>query len=322
MDRRSLAELTHNAAGFLTIDNNVYKQWVFRYTFLELEKDLGNGGDITTNAIFKEKLETKGKIIAKEDGVLAGVEEIQYFLVDADKNFRPKVAGEFKVDLKKKSGDLIKKGDVIMEIFADVHDLLAVERVVLNLLMRMSGVATKTKRIVDKVEETRVLIVPTRKTLWGLLDKKAVVVGGGGTHRLNLSDGVLIKDTHLDLFARDIYRVMKNVSENKPDCRFIEIEVENVKEALSAAKFLSVDLSTYKLNTIGVVMFDNMSPADIAIGMEEIKKENLYDGLLFETSGGVKEENVLEYAKTGVDIISMGELTNGVKSLDLSMKIG
>ncbi|MFA6917328.1 MAG: carboxylating nicotinate-nucleotide diphosphorylase [Candidatus Gracilibacteria bacterium] len=321
MNRQALAQLTHKAAGFLSLENNVYKQWVFRYTFLELEKDLGAKGDVTTEAVFPEKREVKAKIIAKEDGVLAGVEEIKYFLVDADENFRPRVSGKFSLDLKKKDGDVLQNGDVIMEISAEVHDLFAVERVVLNLLMRMSGVATKTRRIVDKVEKYGTLIVPTRKTLWGLLDKKGVVVGGGGTHRLNLCDAVLIKDTHLDLMGRDVYRTLKNLSENKPDCRFIEVETENPKEAVSAAKFLSVDLSTYKLNTIGAVMFDNTKPEDIKTAMDQIKKDGLYEKLLFEASGGINEENVVSYAETGVDIISMGELTNGVKSLDMSLKI-
>jgi nicotinate-nucleotide pyrophosphorylase (carboxylating) len=321
MDRNAIKELTHKAAGFLKTDNNVYKQWVFRYTFLELEKDLGAKGDVTTWAIFPEKQDAKARIVAKEDGILAGIEEIKYFLVDADTNFRPKVGGKFELDLKKRDGDVLQKGDVIMEISAEVHDLLAVERVVLNLLMRMSGVATKTRRIVEKVQEYGTLIAPTRKTLWGLLDKKGVVIGGGGTHRLNLCDAVLIKDNHLDLLGRDMYRVMKNLSENKPDCRFIEVETESVKEALSAAKFLSVDLSTYKLNTIGAIMFDNMEPKDIKIALDEMKKEGLYEKLLFEASGGINEENVVEYAKTGVDIISMGELTSLAKPLDMSMEV-
>lgn len=321
MDRKAIKELTHKVAGFLKTENNVYKQWVFRYTFLELEKDLGAKGDVTTWAVFPEKQEAKAQVIAKENGILAGVEEVKYFLVDADTNFRPKVSGQFELNIKKNDGDVLKKGDVIMEILAEVHDLLAVERVVLNLLMRMSGVATKTHSIVKKVKEYGTLITPTRKTLWGLLDKKGVVIGGGGTHRLNLCDAVLIKDTHLDLLGRDIYRVMKNLSENKPDCRFIEVETESAKEALSAAKFLAVDLSTYKLNTIGAIMFDNMTPSDIKAALDEMKKEDLYEKLLFEASGGINEENVVEYAKTGVDIISMGELTNGVASLDMSMKI-
>jgi len=321
MDRHALAQLTHRAANFLTLDNNVYKQWVFRYTFLELEKDLGVNGDITTAAIFPELKEVKAKVIAKENGVLAGAEEIKYFLVDADDNFRPRVSGKFSVDLKKKDGDVINKGDVIMELSAEVHDLLAVERVMLNLLMRMSGIATKTRRIVEKVAEYGTLIVPTRKTLWGLLDKKSVVIGGGGTHRLNLSDAILVKDTHLDLMERDVYRVLKTLSENKPDCRFIEVETESMEEAVVAAKFLSMDLSTYKLSTIGAIMFDNSKPADIKVTMDQLKKEGLYEKLLFEASGGINEMNVAEYAATGVDIISMGELTNGVASLDMSMKI-
>lgn len=321
MDRHALAQLTHKAAGFLTLENNVYKQWVFRYTFLELEKDLGAKGDVTTNSLFPELKEVKAKVIAKEDGVLAGLEEIKYFLIDADENFRPRVSGKFSIDFKKKDGDLLHKGDVIMDISAEVHDLLAIERIMLNLLMRMSGIATKTRRIVDKVAEYGTLIVPTRKTLWGLLDKKGVVVGGGGTHRLNLCDAILIKDTHLDLMDRDFHKVLKSLGEKKPDCRFIEIEIENIDEAVSAAKFLSVNMATYQLNTIGAIMFDNTDPADIKKAIERIKADGLHEKLLFEASGGINEMNVAEYAATGVDIISMGELTNGVKSLDMSMKI-
>ncbi|MDD3861407.1 MAG: carboxylating nicotinate-nucleotide diphosphorylase [Candidatus Gracilibacteria bacterium] len=321
MDRKALAQLTHKASNFLTLDNNIYKQWVFRYTFLELEKDLGANGDITTNSIFEDPRVVTAKIFARESGVLAGMDEVKYFLVDANENFRPRVNGKFSIDFKKRDGELINKGDVLMEISAELHDLLAVERVVLNLLMRMSGVASKTQRIVHKVAEYRSLIVSTRKTLWGLLDKKAVFVGGGGTHRLNLSDAVLIKDTHLDLMGRDFYKVLKTLCESKPYCRFIEVETEGLDEAMDAAKFLSTNLSAYNINTMGVIMFDNIEPDKIKEALDGLKKENLYENLLFEASGGVNEANVLEYAKTGVDIISMGELTNGVKSLDMSMKI-
>jgi len=323
MDRSTVKQFTHNAKSFLSLENNLYKQWVFRYTFLELEKDLGTKGDVTTNYIFdkNEKKPIKAKVIAKEDGIIAGIEEVKYFLVDADPNFRPHIRGNFGIMFKVEDGQKIQKGDTIMEISADIHDLLAAERVLLNLLMRMSGIATFTRDIVNKVKEYGTLITPTRKTLWGLLDKKAVSVGGGGTHRLNLADSVLIKDTHLDAENRNFDGILSKVIENKPDCRFIEVEVLDKKETLIAAEKLYKLLKESGLMDIGVIMFDNMSPQDVKGALDEMKNKKLYDNLLFEASGGINEKNVEEYAKTGVDIISMGCLTNGVRSLDMSMKV-
>ncbi|MCK9186039.1 carboxylating nicotinate-nucleotide diphosphorylase [Candidatus Gracilibacteria bacterium] len=323
MDRKTIREYTHKVGNFLALENNAYKQWVFRYTFLELEKDLSGRGDITTNILFKDLLKAKAKIVAKSDMILAGIDEIKYFLVDADPNFRPSLKGNFEIDFKFKDGDFVKKGDVILEMKAYSHDILAVERTVLNLLMRMSGVATFTKKVVDSIKNYDVLLCPTRKTLWGLIDKKAVLVGGGGTHRINLADAVIIKDTHLDMVGRDFDTVFERLKNADVDSRFIEIEVENKEEAIKCAegfaKFLDIEGAP---KTIGVIMFDNMSPADILDAISALKEARLYENLLFEASGGINEDNVIEYAKTGVDIISMGCLTNGVKSADMSLKIG
>jgi len=290
---------------------------------LELEKDLGTKGDVTTNYIFdkNEKKPVKAKIIAKEAGVVAGIEEIKYFLIDADPNFRPHIRGNFGIMFRVEDGQEIKKGDVLMEISADIHDLLAVERVILNLLMRMSGISTFTRKIVDNVKEYGTLITPTRKTLWGLLDKKAVSVGGGGTHRLNLADSVLVKDTHLDAMDRDFDKVLNKIISLKPDCRFIEVEVMNENEAIVATEKLYELLKGSGLMDIGVIMFDNMTPSEISKTLSSLKEKKLHENILFEASGGINEENVVEYAKTGVDIISMGILTMGARSLDFSMKI-
>lgn len=315
MDRKALREFTHNCADRLTLENTDYKQWVFRYTFLELEKDLGNLGDLSSELVFEDNLEASANIVAKNDGILAGLAEIEYFLVGADKNFRPRVSGDFQVESFFKDGDLVSAGDVIMKISGGIKDLLAVERVVLNLLMRMSGVATNASRIVGLVPE--VLVVPTRKTLWGWLDKKACSIGGTGTHRLNLSDGIILKDTHLDFFGRDFGRIFEKIESAGADFpRFVEIEVENGEEALKVAEFFHG-----RSGFVPVVMFDNMVPAAISETIEAVKLRGLYDACLFEASGGIIEENVQDYARTGVDIISMGSLTGGVKGLDMSMKI-
>lgn len=322
MDRKPLREFTHIADNFLTINNSAYKQWVFRYTFLELEKDLGTQGDITTDSIFHGEKIVKGRVIARESGIFAGRDEIQYFLVDADPKFRPSILGDFKLDFKVKDGEKFKKEDVLLEIEADVHDLLKVERATLNLFMRMSGVATCTRKIIDLVKKYDVLITPTRKTLWGLLDKKAVLIGGGGSHRINLSDAVLVKDTHMDLIDRDFGKVVEKLANSRVDCRFIEIEVNTPAEALETTKCLKKYLDNKQIRSICVLLLDNMTPEDIAKALEMIKKEGLYDNLLFEASGGITEKNIEQYAKTGVDIISMGILTNGVRSLNMSLKVG
>lgn len=320
MDRKPLREYTHKASSFMTIENSQYKQWVFRYTFLELEKDLGTKGDITTDSIFVEKKEVKAKIIAKEDGVFAGREEIQYFLVDSNRSFRPGIKEEMKVDFNVLDGEEFKMGDVLLEITAEIHDLLAVERVVLNLIMRMSAIATMTKKIIDLIADYDVMVTPTRKTLWGLIDKKAVMIGGGGSHRLNLSDAILVKDTHLDAVNHDFELVLQRIADSKHDTRFIEIEVESTAEALVAAKAFGKFLGE-KIRSIGVLLLDNMSAEQMAQTMVEIKKAGLYDNLLFEASGGINETTVLDYAKTGVDIISMGCLTSGIKGVDMSLKV-
>ncbi len=322
MDRRSIVQFTHKADNFLEIGNSAYKQWVFRYTFLELEKDLGIKGDVSTDILFRDgEFKIKGKIVSRDDGVVAGISEIKYFLVDADPNFRPRLKGSFNIDFRVKDGDLVKKGDVIMEIEADAHDLLAVERVVLNLLMRMSSIATFTRKVVDLVKDYDVLIVPTRKTLWGLLDKKAVLIGGGGTHRINLSDAVILKDTHLDVLKRDFDDVFARIEKSENNFRFLEIEVDNAVEMNNVAKKFAELAKSKKLDSIGVIMMDNMSSADVSDAMKDAKGQEYYNDVLFEASGDITERNALEYAKSGVDLISMGCLTRSVPNFDMGMEI-
>jgi nicotinate-nucleotide pyrophosphorylase (carboxylating) len=180
----------------------------------------------------------------------------------------------------------------------------------------MSGVATTTRKVVDIVGD-EVLIAPTRKTLWGWLDKRAVMLGGGGTHRLNLNDAVIVKDNHLALLDGNLAEVVERLERSTADCRFVEIEVDNVGDAVT----LAAKLSDSTINAARVVMFDNMNPTEIEDALTQIKMRDHYKNLLFEASGGVDMDNVATYAKTGVDIISMGCLTTGAKSLDMSFAV-
>lgn len=319
MNRDTIKSFSHNASSLLSLDNNNYKQWVFRYTFLELEKDLGTKGDITSNLLIKKNQQKTARITANESGVVAGLEELKYFLVDSDPNFKPNLKSPFKLKLFKKDGDIIKKNDTIFEIKSGIKDILASERVILNLLMRMSGVATYTRKIVESINKYKVMITPTRKTLWGLLDKKAVFLGGGGTHRLNLTDAILIKDNHLEIYERNIEKILNKIQLDNLQCRFVEIEVENLKDALSAAKKFNSMIEKGNLRCICVILLDNMKSAEIGEIITKLKTEKLYDQVLIEASGGINEQNIEEYAKTGVDIISMGALTMNANSLDFSL---
>jgi nicotinate-nucleotide pyrophosphorylase (carboxylating) len=319
MHRKTLAEFTHKVEAGLNLDSENYKQWVFRYTFLELEKDLGTGGDITTKAVFRGHKVVSAQVVAKDGGVFAGREELNYFLVDAHPNFRPSLRGDFHLDFKFKDGEQFTAGDVLLEIRADVSDLLAVERVLLNLLGRMCSVASYARQVVDLVDGQEVLICSTRKTLWGMLDKKAVLLGGGATHRLNLSDAVMVKDNHFDLFDRDIEQVVQRIADADVQCRFVEFEVDTMGEILAICKAFKAHEK--EIEAIPVILLDNFDPSEIVKGLKSVKEAGYYDDFLFEASGGINEENVLDYAKTGVDIISMGCLTQGVPGVDLGLEI-
>lgn len=259
--------------------------------------------DITTRALIPPGLKVKGQIIAKEGGVIAGVD------------LAVAIFTEFKVetDVMVLDGDNIGNGQIIMEISGDPRSILSVERTVLNLMMRMSGIATLTRNIIEMVhsENPNVLVAGTRKTTPGLqfFEKNAIRSGGGDTHRYRLDDSVLIKDNHLALVGgveEAISRARKYVSFTKK----IEIEVETLEEAIIAAR-AGVD----------IVMLDNMDPIKVSDVIEALEGENLRDKIIVEVSGGINVDNIVQYANTGVDVISTGYITHSARSLDLSLDL-
>ncbi|MBI5152484.1 carboxylating nicotinate-nucleotide diphosphorylase [Candidatus Peregrinibacteria bacterium] len=317
----NLANKTHNLGAQLTPKNPIYKQWIFRYTFLELEKDLGERGDITSQALIDLKAICKAEIIAKSNGILCGVNEIKYFLTQSPKEFKPRL-NKINIEFLKKDGDIIHASDVIANLHGTARDILAVERVILNLLQRMSGVATITRKFVDVCHKIspNILITPTRKTLWGLLDKRAVFVAGGGTHRLGLDDAILIKDNHLALYGGNVLMAIRKAFEfaSKNKTRFIEIETDRLKDAMTAA------LTIGKLKgskTPFVIMLDNMKLVDVEAFVLGVTDRGLRKAFLIEASGGINLENIAEYAKTGVDIISVGAITHSAPIVDFSLQI-
>lgn len=315
---------SHNQTESLTPANSLYREWIFRYTTLELKSDMGSSGDITSKQFFPAKKAATAKIISRQEGIVAGQKEIEYFLTQAPARFRPGL-GKFFLVFRKKDGEKIARGETLCTLRADIRDILKIERVTLNLLGRMCGIATLTRRIVKKARAANphVLIVPTRKTLWGLLDKRACSIGGGGTHRLNLASAVLIKDNHLDAVGRNISSVLRRFFPIKGSPSFIEIEVENAKEALTAAEEfcrLQGGISS-RFGLPCFVMLDNVSPKELKKALTLLEKNRLRKHIGVEVSGGITEKNIRAYANTGVDVISMGMLTHSAPMLDLSLEV-
>ena len=266
-----------------------------------LAEDIGQG-DVTAAAIIPSGLKVKAEVIAKEDGVVAGIEEAT-------------ILAEYlglKVEAKAADGEKIKSKQVLMHISGDAQTLLTVERTLLNLLSRMSGIATQTRTLTDiiKKNKSKTKIAATRKTAPGLnfFDKKAVAIGGGDPHRLHLDDMILIKDNHLAIVG-GVEEAVKKAKANASFSKRIEVEVTTLEDTLVAAQ-AGAD----------IVMLDNFSPKQAKEAAAKLRKAG-YEKVLIEISGGVTAQNIVEYAGADVDVISMGALTHSVKALDISLEI-
>jgi len=259
-------------------------------------------GDVTTQALIPPEAEGKATFIAKSAGIVAGIEVVHlvFARVDSSLGFRALL----------NDGDRLQRGTGIANIEGRVGSILRGERVALNFLQRLSGIATETSRYVEAVRGTKARIVDTRKTTPGLrfLEKYAVKAGGGQNHRLHLGDGILIKDNHLAaLRARglDLKAAIDLARKNAPHTLKIEVEVTTVEEAGEAV-----------VAGADIVMLDNMSVEEMRRAMKSIGGR-----VLVEASGGVTLDNVKSVAETGVDLISVGALTHSVKALDISLEL-
>jgi nicotinate-nucleotide pyrophosphorylase (carboxylating) len=267
-----------------------------------LEEDLGQG-DVTTLLTVPSGTIVEAEIVAKESGVIAGIEEALTLLESFG----------FQVRVLVSDGSRVEGKATVLKIVGDARTLLSIERTLLNLLTRMSGIATATSRLIEKVRRAgyKTRIACTRKVAPGLLyfDKRAVMLGGGDTHRLHLDDLIIVKDNHL-MVVGDVGEAVKSVRETVSFSKKIEIEVSSDNEALEAAK-AGAD----------IVMLDNFFPQQIKNTMVLLDREGLRSKVLIEASGGINEQNVLEFAATGVDIISLGEITDSAKALDMSLEV-
>ena len=289
----------------LSIKNKEYAKFADDLIRILLSQDV-NRSDISSNSLIKNK-EITAVIAVKDGGIVAGLEE--FSLINND----------LKLKFLKKDGDKIKEGEILLEIKGDSGKILERERISLNLLQRMSGISTSVNKLNKKLN-SKLKLAATRKTLWGLLDKKAVSIGGGLTHRLNLNDRIIIKDNHLKILGNNIRNVINSV---KFKSKYIEIEVEDKKQAFAAAKAIAkiMENKKSKNNQIFAVMFDKIPPNEIKEIINELRDKKLYNDILFEASGNINEINLTAYIDCGVDIISMGSITNSAKILNMSLEI-
>lgn len=254
--------------------------------------------DVTSDYLLSDTHTSTANFIAKDDGVLAGIDvALRVFeLIDSTLTF----------EAFKKDGDEIKKGDVIATVKGKTKSILKAERTSLNLLQHMSGIATMTNRCVKLVSGTKASVVDTRKTLPGLrpLQKYAVTVGGGKNHRYNLSDAAMLKDNHIDSYG-SLTNAVNALREKVGHMVKIEVEVDSF-ELLDEALKVKAD----------VIMLDNMNPEQMAKAVEITNGR-----AVLEASGNITLDNISDVAKTGVDIISLGALTHSVKAFDISLKI-
>lgn len=311
LERQKLVELAYQKGKELTLSNPKYVSWLDAFFSREYSDDVLTG-DVTSNSVLTKNKPTTACLYAKSSGVIAGLEEMSWFL--------KKHCLEVKTHIT--DGQTINKGDLVLTLQGGQKETLSTERICLNVLQRMSGIATETKNLVDSLKEYQTRIAATRKTLLRYLDKKAVFLGGGLTHRFGLWDAILIKDNHLETVKKEgktdyIEAALTRVSKNVDSVDFIEIEVTSHEEVLTAAQAFDV----LKLKKPCVVMLDNMKPALIEETMETLREKNLHNKILIEASGDITPENIKEYAKTGVDVVSMGCLTHSVKAFDLSLEM-
>ena len=255
-------------------------------------------GDVTSVLLPKNKI--RATIISREDGILAGVR----FARDI---FR---LNGCNVKIIKKDGVKLKPNQIILQVSGNARTVLSCERTALNLLSRMSGIATHTNLLVSKIRKInrKTKLYSTRKTAPGLrfFDKEAVMIGGGHKHRMSLNDMVMIKDNHL-LVSNSMEDIIKKARKQH---KHVEVEVESQRDAILAAN-----------SGATIVMLDNFSPEQIKKTITALQKKKLRNKVKLEASGRINSKNITAFAKTGVDMISVGSITNSVKGLDLSLEV-
>jgi nicotinate-nucleotide pyrophosphorylase (carboxylating) len=258
-------------------------------------------GDVTSNAVVEKDRIVNASIVSKDEGILAGIDIIRDLFEEYG----------VEVTLCLKEGINISKGDLLISLRGDARTILLLERTALNLLMRMSGVATAANEYVDLVSDYGVRIAGTRKTSPAIakFDKYALNVGGADTHRFALDDMILIKDNHIAVCGTPLDALVK-AKENASFSKKIEIEVETLEDAVECVE-----------NGADIVMLDNMSGSEVKEVIDELERLSIRQNSLIEVSGGITLDNIMDYVEYGIDIISIGALTHSSRSLNFSLRI-
>jgi nicotinate-nucleotide pyrophosphorylase (carboxylating) len=304
-------KIPHDRSEFLQLSCKRYRHFVEDFFRLQLEQD---GNDVTTDLFQGEKSEViTSEIFVRSNGIVAGQEEVDFFL--------SKFFGDINAYWNKVDGTAFLKNTVLVKFEGPPSSLLRAERIVLNVLSRLCGIATVTKKMSEKMPEN-IFLAATRKTLWGALDKKAVTLGGGLSHRLGLFDAVLVKENHLLAFQKNAAAAMQYILRSMHSNAlgaFWEIEVETETQLHEVLDMLA---SVSGATVPGVVMLDNFSPSQtrnalVSIATEDWNRKNIF----FEVSGGITQENFLAFAIPGVNVISSGFLTHTASPIDMSLRI-
>jgi nicotinate-nucleotide pyrophosphorylase (carboxylating) len=300
----------------LRIRNARYRHTVRALTDLLLAADLAPI-DQTAKALGRPKRTVRGAVISQQGGIVAGLDEFRFLLGRRGLQVVPE----------KHDGEAVAPGDVLALVEGREMKLLGLERVGLNLLQRMSGIATTARCLQERSQRRggRARVVGTRKTPWGLLDKRAVHLGGAGTHRLGLGDAILIKNNHLALLAptelEAVPMAIERAWKARREAAFIEVEVRGLAAARVAAQTFRRLREGAAEEYPCLLLLDNMTSDQIGTIVGRLQHESLWNDVLIEASGGISETNIESYAATGVDAISLGALTHSARALDICLRI-
>jgi nicotinate-nucleotide pyrophosphorylase (carboxylating) len=314
--REEQVRLSFFRGGTLHLENPDYLRAV--RTFLDelLAEDI-RPRDLTVAALGIGSERAKARVLAKQAGIAAGIAEYGWLLG----------RGGITVKALKKDGDSLERGGVLLEIAGERGALLSYERVGLNLLQRMSGIATMMHDLQQRVRRRNpaTSVVGTRKTPWGLLDKRALHLGGGGTHRLGLGDAILVKNNHLALLGnREEEAVQVAIARAwslRGEAIFVEVEVRSKAGALAAAQTFRRLREEDSSACPCWLLLDNLAPDEISRILQTLRADHLLEHVLIEGSGNISETNAEAYADSGVDAVSSGALTHSARALDLSQKL-
>lgn len=298
-----------NATAEISLKNTGYRSLIstlFQYLY---RNDVGRQDVSQAPASLYQK-KIQAKLFAKSPLVAAGLDEIAFLMSQYD----------IHSDTDKQDGAALASGETLLTLTGEAGLLLAVERTILNILQRLCGIALQTRKYVDNITHTAARIAGTRKTLLGLLDKRAIQCGGGLTHRLGLYDAVMLKENHLKILKKanrshTLKSVLKQIIDTRNQLRFIEIEVTDEAQFRHVAKVLA----RLPTEIPGIIMFDHISPESIRELIAYARRKKWYDQILFEASGNITLDNAAAFAESGVDVLSIGALTHSVKAADLSL---